>query len=279
MPNDAGHIFAVLACDLDRFKAVNDSLGHPAGDSLLRAVAERLTSVIHEGDTVARLGGDEFAIVLREPDLLQTATTTAQQVIEALQSPFDLGGRSVSVGVSIGIAVGPQDGGDPDQLFKNADIALYRAKAAGRNTFRFYEPGMDAAIAARNVLELDLREAVRLGQFELYYQPIIELATDTTSGFEALMRWRHPVKGLVSPADFIPLAEETGLIVPPRQLGPAGSLPRSGGLARRPPGGGERLGSAIHDARPGALRRIGFGRVRSEAGPTGVGDHRERAHR
>lgn len=209
-----GHIFAVLACDLDRFKAVNDSLGHPAGDSLLRAVAERLTSVIHEGDTVARLGGDEFAIVLREPDLLQTATTTAQQVIEALQSPFDLGGRSVSVGVSIGIAVGPQDGGDPDQLFKNADIALYRAKAAGRNTFRFYEPGMDAAIAARNVLELDLREAVRLGQFELYYQPIIELATDTTSGFEALMRWRHPVKGLVSPADFIPLAEETGLIVP-----------------------------------------------------------------
>ncbi|WP_339158851.1 bifunctional diguanylate cyclase/phosphodiesterase [Methylobacterium bullatum] len=209
-----GHIFAVLACDLDRFKAINDSLGHPTGDSLLRQVAERLTANVHEGDTVARLGGDEFAIVLRGLDQPQNASAAAQQVIEALKRPFDLDGRSVSVGVSIGIAVGPQDGGDPDQLLKNADIALGRAKAAGRGTFRFCEPAMDAAIAERNVLELDMREAVRLGEFELHYQPIIDLATDTASGFEALMRWHHPVRGIVSPADFIPLAEETGLVVP-----------------------------------------------------------------
>ncbi|MCC0806208.1 EAL domain-containing protein [Methylobacterium sp. W2] len=209
-----GHIFAVLACNLDRFKAVNDSLGHQAGDSLLRKVAERLTATIHEGDTVARLGGDEFAIVLRGLDQPQNASATAQEVIEALKLPFDLDGRSVSVGVSIGIAVGPQDGSDPDQLLKNADIALGRTKAAGRGTFRFCEPAMDAAIAARNVLELDMREAVRLGEFELHYQPIIDLATDTTSGFEALIRWNHPLRGIVSPADFIPLAEETGLVVP-----------------------------------------------------------------
>lgn len=209
-----GHFFAVLACDLDRFKSVNDSMGHPAGDSLLRKVAERLTAAIREGDTVARLGGDEFAIVLRGLDRPQNASTTAQHVIDAIQLPFDLDGRTVSVGISIGIAVGPQDGGNPDQLFKNADIALYRAKAAGRSTYRYYEPDMDAAIAERNALELDLREAVRLGEFELFYQPIIDLRNDKLSGFEGLMRWRSPTRGLVSPGDFIPLAEEIGLVVP-----------------------------------------------------------------
>ncbi|MBO1023065.1 EAL domain-containing protein [Methylobacterium sp. SD274] len=211
-----GHFFAVLACDLDRFKCVNDSMGHPAGDTLLRKVAERLTAAIREGDTVARLGGDEFAIVLRGLDHPQNSSTTAQQVIDAVKLPFDIEGRAVSVGISIGIALGPQDGCNPDQLFKNADIALYRAKAAGRSTYRYYEPEMDAAIAERNALELDLREAVRLGEFELYYQPIIRLENDMLSGFEALMRWRSPSRGLVSPGDFIPLAEEIGLVV---QLG------------------------------------------------------------
>ncbi|MCJ2130781.1 EAL domain-containing protein [Methylobacterium sp. E-045] len=209
-----GHFFAVLACDLDRFKSVNDSMGHPAGDSLLRQIAERLKAAIREGDTVARLGGDEFAIVLRGLDHPQNASTTAQHVIDAVQLPVDLDGRTVSVGISIGIAVGPQDGGNADQLFKNADIALYRAKAAGRSTYRYYEPDMDAVIAERNALELDLREAVRLGEFALFYQPIIDLRNDRLSGFEALMRWRSPTRGLVSPGAFIPLAEEIGLVVP-----------------------------------------------------------------
>ncbi len=209
-----GHFFAVLACDLDRFKSVNDSMGHPAGDSLLRKVADRLKASIREGDTVARLGGDEFAIVLRGLDRPQNASTTAQHVIDAVKLPFDLEGRTVSVGISIGIAVGPQDGRNPDQLFKNADIALYRAKAAGRSTYRYYEPDMDAAIAERNALELDLREAVRLGEFELFYQPIIALENDVLSGFEALMRWKNPTRGFVSPSEFIPLAEEIGLVVP-----------------------------------------------------------------
>ncbi|CAO4151872.1 hypothetical protein DHODJN_17610 [Methylorubrum extorquens] len=130
-----------------------------------------------------------------------------------MRQPFNLNGRVASVGVSIGIAVGPQEGSDPDQLFKNADIALYRAKAAGRNTYRFYEPGMDAAAVARTALELDMREAVARSEFVLFYQPVIDLATGSTTGFEALMRWQHPSRGLVGPAEFIPLAEETGQIV------------------------------------------------------------------
>ncbi|AWI89822.1 PAS domain S-box protein [Methylobacterium sp. DM1] len=205
--------FAVLACDLDRFKAVNDSLGHPAGDSLLRIVAERLRASTRDGDTVGRLGGDEFAIVLSGLDDPQDAAATARRIIDAVRQPFNLNGRVASVGVSIGIAVGPQEGSDPDQLFKNADIALYRAKAAGRNTYRFYEPDMDAAAVARTALELDMREAAGRSEFVLFYQPVVDLATGSTTGFEALMRWQHPSRGLVGPAEFIPLAEETGQIV------------------------------------------------------------------
>ena len=209
-----GCSFAVLACDLDRFKAVNDTRGHLAGDALLRTIADRLKGVIREGDTVARLGGDEFAIILRRLDHPQAAQIIARRAIEVVGQPVDLDGHSVTVGVSIGLAVGLQDGHDADTLFKSADIALYQAKAAGRNTHRFYEAGMDARIAARNMLEYDLRNAIKRDGLTLNYQPVVNLATGQVGGFEALLRWHHPARGAISPAEFIPLAEETGLIVP-----------------------------------------------------------------
>ncbi|MFY9292281.1 MAG: EAL domain-containing protein [Methylorubrum rhodinum] len=205
---------AVLCCDLDRFKAVNDTFGHPAGDALLRVVAERLGAALREGDMVARLGGDEFAIILTDQDETRRIAAVARRIIQSLGRPVDLDGLSAAIGVSIGIAVGPEDGDSPETLFKNADIALYRAKDSGRNAFRFYERGMDAAVATRNLLELDLRDALRTGGFALHYQPIFALADGTPSGFEALLRWNHPVRGPVSPAEFIPVAEESGLIAP-----------------------------------------------------------------
>ncbi|MCJ2036052.1 EAL domain-containing protein, partial [Methylobacterium sp. J-068] len=206
--------FAVLACDLDRFKAVNDSLGHPAGDALLRVVTERLLGVVREGDTVARLGGDEFAVILAGLDDPGDASRAARRIIEALEQPVDLDGHRVGIGVSVGIGIGSRDGRDADTLFRNADLALYRAKADGRNTYRFYEAGMDALATQRNLLELEMREAVRLGDFALHYQPILNLATGTVQGFEALLRWHHPTRGTIAPGAFIPLAEETGLIGP-----------------------------------------------------------------
>ncbi|MCB4806182.1 diguanylate cyclase (GGDEF)-like protein/PAS domain S-box-containing protein [Methylobacterium brachiatum] len=184
-----GGSFAVLACDLDRFKAVNDTLGHPAGDALLRTIADRLRAIVRDGETVARLGGDEFAIILGRSTDPQAASLAAQRVIEAVGQPVDLDGTVASVGVSIGLAIGPQDGSDADTLFKNADIALYRAKAAGRNSYSFYEPGMDAVVATRIQLERDLRDAARGGEFVLHYQPILNLASGEVGGFEALLRW------------------------------------------------------------------------------------------
>ena len=208
-----GGTFAILACDLDRFKSVNDTLGHPAGDALLRVVAERLRDVIREGDTVARLGGDEFAIIVGHVDGPQGLSLVAQRVIDAVGRPIDLDGHSAHVGISIGIVLGCGTSTDGDGLFKNADSALYRVKAAGRNSFSFYEPEHDAAVATRSLLERDLRDAVRRGGFVLHYQPIVTLSGEAVSGFEALLRWQHPTRGAISPADFIPLAEETGLIV------------------------------------------------------------------
>ena len=209
-----GGSFAVVACDLDRFKAVNDTLGHPAGDKLLRIVADRLVSVVRNVDTVARLGGDEFAIILSWLDEPQAVSAAAERIIEVVGLPIDLDGTTACIGISIGIAMGTVETEDADALFKNADIALYRAKAAGRNTLSFYEPGMDGVVADRSALERDLSNAVREGGFVLHYQPILNLAAHEPSGFEALIRWQHPTRGMVSPADFIPLAEDTGLIVP-----------------------------------------------------------------
>ncbi len=209
----SGGEVAVLCCDLDRFKAVNDTFGHSAGDALLRELARRLLAVLREEDLVARLGGDEFAIILPIQGRSDLARTVAARAIEAVGQPLEIEGHLTNVGLSIGIAVAPRDGAEPEQLFKNADIALYRAKEAGRNTFRFYEPALDAQIVARNFLELDLREAVHSGGMTLRYQPIFDLATGRLCGFEALLRWFHPRRGMISPAEFIPLAEETGLIV------------------------------------------------------------------
>ena len=209
-----GGSLAVLACDLDRFKNVNDTYGHSRGDDLLRAVADRLRVVTKETDTVARLGGDEFAIILSRLDGPHSASRAAERVIEAVGRPFDLNGCLASIGVSVGIALGPRDDADADSLFRNADTALYRAKASGRNAYSFYEPGMDAAVAERTRLEHDLRTAVRDGGFTVYYQPIVRLNENALGGFEALLRWPHPERGTISPAEFIPLAEATGLIVP-----------------------------------------------------------------
>ena len=209
-----GEHVAVLSLDLDRFKHVNDTLGHPVGDALLKVVAERLRRTVRESDTVARLGGDEFAVVQLAASQLEGVTNLAQRIIDALSAPYDIDGQQMVIGTSVGIAIAPTDGETVAALLKSADVALYRAKTDGRGRYRFFEPGMDAAMQARRRLELDLRAALVNGEFELHYQPIVSIATQEVTGFEALLRWRHPERGLVSPASFIPLAEEVGLIVP-----------------------------------------------------------------
>jgi len=205
---------AVHHLDPDQFKAVNDTFGHPAGDKLLKIVADRLRGLVRETDTIARMGGDEFVIVQAPISDPADATSLAQRVIEVIGEPFDIDGHQAMIGASIGIAVGPNDGLRPDRLLRNADLALYRAKGDGRGTFRFFEAAMDLQMQTRRIMEQDLRKALQAGEFELYYQPVVNLARNAISGFEALIRWNHPVKGLISPASFIPLAEEIGFIVP-----------------------------------------------------------------
>ncbi|WP_162561187.1 EAL domain-containing protein [Methylobacterium terrae] len=202
---------AILWLDLDRFKVVNDTLGHAAGDTLLCEVARRMRAVLGPRDTLARLGGDEFAVLLPKADPL-AASRAAARLVEVMQAPVTVAGRPMHVGVSIGVVLSPCHGGDADTLMARADRALYGAKAAGRSTFRLYDPAMDSAAAERHGLELDLRLGLERGEFELHYQPIVTAAERRVVCREALVRWRHPVRGLVSPASFIPLAEEIGLI-------------------------------------------------------------------
>jgi diguanylate cyclase (GGDEF)-like protein len=211
---ERGETVAVLCVDLDNFKTVNDTLGHPIGDSLLQAVSARLRTIMRPTDRVARLGGDEFAIVQMSVDQPLGATALAARLIREISEPYVVQGHQVVIGASVGIAVAPNDGNNPDQLLKNADMALYRAKDDGRGIYRFFEPDMDAKMQARRALELDLRKALALGEFELFYQPLINLEMNAVSGFEALIRWRNPERGLVPPIEFIPLAEEIGLINP-----------------------------------------------------------------
>jgi diguanylate cyclase (GGDEF)-like protein len=204
---------AVLYLDLDHFKAVNDTLGHHIGDELLKAAADRLRSCVREADTVARVGGDEFAIVHVGGGPSQAAGV-ARAICEAVRAPYDLHGHAIAVDASIGIAIAPHDGTDPDELLKNADMALYGAKADGRGTYRFFEPAMDARMKARRSLELALRQALGNGEFGLQYQPMVSVRDNRIVGCEALLRWHHPERGLVPPAEFIPVAEEIGLILP-----------------------------------------------------------------
>jgi len=205
---------AVLCLDLDHFKAVNDTLGHPVGDQLLRSVGDRLSACVRQVDVAARSGGDEFAVVQVGPERVEDVAILAQRIIDTLSAPYEIDGHQVIVGVSVGIALVPADGSNPDTLLKNAEIALYRAKADGRGTFRLFEPAMDAQLQERRTLELDLRRALVAEEFVLYYQPLIDVASGRLCGFEALMRWEHPTRGLLGPGLFIPLAEELGLIVP-----------------------------------------------------------------
>jgi diguanylate cyclase (GGDEF)-like protein len=209
-----GEIVATHLLDLDYFKNVNDTLGHPVGDKLLRMVADRLRRLVREGETVARMGGDEFAIVQMQVAQPSDATALAQRVIEEVSEPYEIDGHQVVVGASVGISVSVTDGPSSDLLLRNADLALYRAKSGGRGTLRFFEPEMDAQMQTRRLMESDLRRALVGHEFEVHYQPIVNLQSNEISAFEALIRWQHSERGMVSPAAFIPLAEEIGLIVP-----------------------------------------------------------------
>jgi diguanylate cyclase (GGDEF)-like protein len=209
----AGGAMAVLCFDLDNFKTVNDRLGHAAGDRLLRWVAARLKENVGEHDTVARLGGDEFAVLQRGPQP-QSAERLARRLVEIIGHPPPLESQSIHIGVSVGIAITPDHGLDADELMKCADLALYRAKAKGRGAYQLFEPEMEEEARSRHALEHDLRGALEANQFHLVFQPQVRLDTTELTGFEALLRWKHPSRGLVSPVEFIPIAEENGLIVP-----------------------------------------------------------------
>jgi diguanylate cyclase (GGDEF)-like protein len=205
---------AVLCLDLDRFKHVNDLGGHAAGDELLRQVAKRLSDSSRTEDTVARLGGDEFAVIqvgVAHPD---GPGIMAERMVKAIGRPFDLGGQQTMIGTSVGIALHPGDGEEGEDLVRAADTALYRAKEAGRGTFRFFEAEMDVRLQERRLLERDLRQALAEEQLRVHYQPLADCGGGKIVGFEALLRWTHPERGPISPVQFIPLAEECGLIMP-----------------------------------------------------------------
>jgi diguanylate cyclase (GGDEF)-like protein len=210
-----GRPFTLFILDLDLFKAVNDSLGHPVGDELLKVVARRLVACLRETDMVARLGGDEFAILAGAGEDQRTAAmATAERLLEAVSAPYAFEGHRLDIAASIGIALAPDHGSGVDQLIKSADLALYKAKVGGRNAYRLFETAMGADADARRALERDLRNALARGEFELHYHPIVDIRTNEITDMEALIRWHHPERGPIAPGDFIPLAEESGLISP-----------------------------------------------------------------
>src|SRR5262245_7352786 len=209
-----GECLAMLCLDLDHFKSVNDTLGHPVGDELLKIVADRLRGCTREPDTIARLGGDEFAIIMTQFQQPSDAAVLAKRIRDSIIKPYQIDGHQIVSDISIGVSIAPIDGLEPDRLMKNADLALYGAKSEGRGTYRFFEQEMDTRMKARRDLEMDLRNALPRKELELYYQPLVNLETNEITAFEALLRWKHPVRGMISPADFIPIAEETGLIIP-----------------------------------------------------------------
>jgi diguanylate cyclase (GGDEF)-like protein len=209
-----GECLAVLCLDLDQFKSVNDALGHHIGDELLKLVGDRLRGCTRELDIVARMGGDEFAIIMTQMEQAADAASLSKRVRDSVIKPYQIEGHQIVTDISIGISVAPMDAVESDELLRNADMALYDAKADGRGTYRFFEPEMNTRMKVRRELEMDLRKALATEQFALHYQPLVVLETNEVNAFEALLRWNHPTRGLISPADFIPIAEETGLIVP-----------------------------------------------------------------
>jgi diguanylate cyclase (GGDEF)-like protein len=209
-----GELLAVLYLDVDHLKRINDTLGHPAGDKLLKGVADRLSGCVRDIDLVARLSGDEFAIIQSSLDRPDDAAALAKRAREAIHEPFDLDGHQVTVDISVGISIAPNDATELNELLKTADIALYEAKNTGRGTYCFYATEMNARMQTHGELERDLQGALANGEFELFYQPVVSLKDNKIKSFEALLRWHHPTRGLVSPAEFIPVAEEMGLIIP-----------------------------------------------------------------
>ena len=205
---------AVFFLDLDRFKDINDSLGHSIGDSLLKAVAERIRHCVREGDTVARFGGDEFTLLIPRIEQVEDAAKIAQKILETLKIPFIIAERELFVTTSIGISVYPNDGADPETLLRNADTAMYRAKDSGRDNYQLYAPAMNARALERLALENLLRKALSQKELVLFYQPVVDVTSKSVVGVEALIRWNHPEMGLLSPAHFISTAETSGLIVP-----------------------------------------------------------------
>ncbi len=214
MARNPNHHFATLFLDLDRFKMINDSLGHTAGDQLLVAFAKRLATCLRPSDTVARLGGDEFTVLLEDPREPDDAISVANRIIESLKAPFVLGSHEVYVTTSIGIALSGNGYTRPQDVLRDADTAMYRAKAKGKSCHQVFDTAMHSRAVKMLRIENDLRRAIDRKEFELHYQPILNVRTGRIRAFEALVRWRHPERGLISPCDFIPVAEETGLIIP-----------------------------------------------------------------
>ncbi len=209
-----GEPCAVLLIDLDRFKPINDTLGHAVGDALLEKVADRLRSAVRSIDTVARIGGDEFVVIQAGAGRMEDVTVLARRLVDLVGRTYIIDGQLLTIGASLGAALAPKDGTEAERLLKHADLALYRAKLDGRGTFRFFEPEMDVRMQTRRRLELDMRQALARREFVLHYQPQLNLANQSLTGCEALLRWKHPERGTIPPAEFIPLAEEVGLIVP-----------------------------------------------------------------
>ena len=269
-----GEQFALLYIDIDEFKGINDSLGHHVGDELLKTVAARIKDCLEPADLIARLGGDEFAVIRTGAGGRAAVAEFVTRVYEAIRQPCQCLGHHLSTDASIGIALAPQDGTELDQLIKNADLAMYAAKAGGRRTHRFFEPAMDARAKARLTMEQDLRQAMADGSFELHYQPLLDLASDEVTGCEALLRWRHPERGMVSPAEFIPLAEDTGLI---NELGDwvmQTACAEAAGWPLRGPAGRQRFAGPVEVADARITDHWRARRLRPAAAPAGDRNHR-----
>ena len=270
-----GNSFSVLMLDLDKFKAVNDTLGHPAGDKLLIEVAQRLKSSICGVDVLARLGGDEFAIIQEnEKSQCEGAIALSLRIIGLIEQPFDIDGHQVGVGTSIGVAFAPEHGSDPETLMQKADLALYAAKNGGRNDFRIFQPELIEAADVQKTRENELRAALSGNEFELHYQPVIDVASRRVCGVEAFVRWHHPSRGLLAPAEFLPLAEILGPDTAARSMDPAAGVPGCRGLAVAHQDCDQHFRRAIQQGKPVRPDRLRVGRKRPFAGAAGTGNRR-----